>query len=457
MVITQLFRLAGSTQIEKIPIQYIDGRSVVYWESIEQAFPGVKEVKNGNVAIPHYINYYPGVVLDVVSSSSTGHLDIDSSAGASSVIPTVAQSTALTVGQTDTIVCLADGPFSPPTDLPKKDKLVRGLRATSVSAKITIGEICACALSTGSSSSLLSSYSKVKATYKSPSIRAKELDSKVQMKKLCGGVAQMISFQKASDAKQEEIKQLQKQALKQQEEMKQLQRQALEGQEKIELLQNEMRQLQIQHQEELRQMHNEAMGQLAVLQSRVQAVLTQTFELHEYPIPRLFIVLPQDPSGWDAVNTFSNKFRLYFLCECGEHTRLANSKTKIPHHIHLAKHEGYEINRPSEFFRQYGPYVLTILKMLQLGITIAGVVMPTISQLISPDVIGQSIESLKLLQKSVVTTVDQVIEWMDKAATDEGEAVENVSVSKGKSVKGVAEKIETEEALEGADLRELNT
>ncbi|KAF9960383.1 hypothetical protein BGZ70_008620 [Mortierella alpina] len=129
----------------------------------------------------------------------------------------------------------------------------------------------------------------------------------------------------------------------------------------------------------------------AAIGSRVQAVLTQTYELHEYPIPRLFVVLPQDPSVWNTLNPFANKFRLYFLCECGEHTKSINSKTGIPHHIHFAKHEGYEIARPSEFFEQYGSYVLTILKMLKYSITVTGIVMPSFSQLLNPDVLGQTI------------------------------------------------------------------
>ncbi|KAF9106554.1 hypothetical protein BGX30_008815, partial [Mortierella sp. GBA39] len=113
--------------------------------------------------------------------------------------------------------------------------------------------------------------------------------SRAELKQELGGhfqkleamVVKNLELQEAMLAKQEEVKQLQEQALSNQEEMKQL--------------------------------HQRALGQLVVLQSRMQAVLTQTYELHEYPIPRLFVVLPQDPSRWDAVNPFSNKFRLYFL------------------------------------------------------------------------------------------------------------------------------------------------
>ncbi|KAG0315586.1 hypothetical protein BGZ99_007361 [Dissophora globulifera] len=511
---TQSFRLAGTTEIQKIPTHCIDGQSVVYWDSIEQVFPGARQVKNGNVAIPRCIKSFPSAVLDVVLSSAIEYLDVDSSVKIPSVIPTVNPAPALTVGLADTLADL-------PTDFPtSEDQLIETLRVTSVLAETPINDVSAHASSTGSSMLPSTSISKVKATSKTTlsfkqvvqlaSKREKAYDSQVQMPEPSANIAHMIKLQNAFDAKQEkfdaqqektnqllnqvleqqeemnrlqkqaregqeEVNRLQKQVLEEQEKMNRLQKQALEEQEKMNQLQiqnqeesrhmhdeaiyhqKEMIQLQIHNQEELRQMHVKVMGQLAVLQSQAQAILTQTFELHEYPIPRLFIVLPQEPSRWDAVNPFSNKFRLYFLCECGEHTKSANSKTKIPHHIHLAKHEGYDIARPSEFFRQYGEYVLTILKMLKLGITVAGVVMPALSQLISPDVIGQSIDSLKQLQDNIMPTVDQVIEWMDKVAVDEGEAVEDVSVSGGKDSEDVAKQLETKEALEGADLRKLNS
>ncbi|KAI8358927.1 hypothetical protein B0O80DRAFT_484969 [Mortierella sp. GBAus27b] len=77
-------------------------------------------------------------------------------------------------------------------------------------------------------------------------------------------------------------------------------------------------------QEEVKQLQTQALGQLALL--RVQALVAQTFELYEYSIPRLFVVLLQDTSSQDPTNLFSNKFRLYFLCECGGHTKLTDPK-----------------------------------------------------------------------------------------------------------------------------------
>ncbi|KAF9943972.1 hypothetical protein BGZ65_012897, partial [Modicella reniformis] len=40
-------------------------------------------------------------------------------------------------------------------------------------------------------------------------------------------------------------------------------------------------------QEEMKQLQIQALEQLSLLQTQVQAVMTQTYELHEYPIPRL--------------------------------------------------------------------------------------------------------------------------------------------------------------------------
>ncbi|KAG0363967.1 hypothetical protein BGZ54_007925, partial [Gamsiella multidivaricata] len=99
---------------------------------------------------------------------------------------------------------------------------------------------------------------------------------------------------------------------------------------------------------------------------RFHALLTQTYELHEYPILRLFIVLPtttttrlRDKLG----QPFKMQFRLLLLCECGTHTMIESSKARYG--VHLAKHEGYAIAKPTEFFEKYGPYVLMLMYMIK--------------------------------------------------------------------------------------------
>jgi len=197
-------------------------------------------------------------------------------------------------------------------------------------------------------------------------------------------------------------------------------------------------------QDEMKQLQMQAIDRLALLQNSVKALMAQTYELHEYPIPRLFIVLPRDSSSWDPLDIFSNKFRLYFLCECGEHTKSTNSK--IPHHIHVAKHERYNIDRPKEFFQQYGAYILTILRMLKFGITVAGVAVPALSQLIRPDVFDHANVGLKQLTDTIEPRMNQVISYIEKVSEDEGEAVQ-----------GLEGQMTNNEALEGADLRQLES
>ncbi|OAQ36798.1 hypothetical protein K457DRAFT_12450 [Linnemannia elongata AG-77] len=107
------------------------------------------------------------------------------------------------------------------------------------------------------------------------------------------------------------------------------------------------------------------------------------YEPREYPIPRLFIVLPDSFKDWDPRSFLMNRFRLYFLRECGDDCESGTghgstldqlsittmgSSTTIPvkNSIHLTRHEGYELLRPTEFFDQYGPYVLGMLRILRI-------------------------------------------------------------------------------------------
>ncbi|KAG0092706.1 hypothetical protein BGZ93_008202 [Podila epicladia] len=109
---------------------------------------------------------------------------------------------------------------------------------------------------------------------------------------------------------------------------------------------------------------------LALIQSKIEAILSQQLELDGYPIPPLFIILPEELAKYNPGNWFRTKFRLHFICECGEHTEALNSK--VPHYLHLAKHEGYVIRDPTEFFKKYGSFLLLILDLIKFGTSIAG-------------------------------------------------------------------------------------
>ena len=335
---------------------------------------------------------------------------------------------------------------------PSEDEFVEALKVTSASPETLISDDCSQTPLIGSSSPSVPSQvkpSKAALSFiqavKLVTKKANESGDRVQQQGLNAKMDLMLKSQEDSSRSQEEMKQLQKEmkqlAINHHEEMKQLQKAFDTKQEEVKRLQVEMRQQALDHHQETKQLQIQTLGQLSVLQSRVQAVLTQTYELHEYPIPRLFTVLPQNLVGWDAMNPFSNKFRLYFLCECGEHTRSVDKNIDI----HFAKHEGYEIVRPKEFFQKYGSHVLTVLKMLKFGVSVAGVAVPAISHLVRADVISQAAAYLEQL-KDIESRMEPVMAWMDKTLENEGEAIDEFEMQ-----------MKSKEALEGADLRKLDT
>ncbi|KAG0090511.1 hypothetical protein BGZ92_002769 [Podila epicladia] len=101
------------------------------------------------------------------------------------------------------------------------------------------------------------------------------------------------------------------------------------------------------------------------IRSKVVAFLLHRFSVHDYTVPRLFIVLP-DPTSTHGDEPVNN-YRLYFLCECSPSFTLPLGSGL--NHLHIAKHTGYAIEpgRKDEFFRRYGPMVLTLLIFLKYG------------------------------------------------------------------------------------------
>ncbi|KAF8939959.1 hypothetical protein BGZ58_008223 [Dissophora ornata] len=187
-----------------------------------------------------------------------------------------------------------------------------------------------------------------------------------------------------------------------------------------------------------------ALKRLAVIQGRVEAILTQTYELHEYPIPRLFIVLPKKPSNWDPVNILNNQFRLHFLCECGEHTKALDDKSsKIQHHIHVSKHDGYDLQRPKEFFQKYGRYILTLLEMIKYRVTIASIVIPALAAVSAHGANDRLKGPLKAISEA---DVNQAIEYL-QCITDK-DSDDLIKDNQAESFAGL-------KALEGAGLRHL--
>ncbi|KAG0345781.1 hypothetical protein BG005_001115 [Podila minutissima] len=199
-------------------------------------------------------------------------------------------------------------------------------------------------------------------------------------------------------------------------------------------------------------MQQQALDRLALIERKTEAILTQNYELLEYTVPRLFIVLPETTTSWDPKTMLRTKFRLHFICECGDHTKVTGSK--IPHHLHLANHEGYVINKPTEFFEKYGPFLMLMLKLIKVGVSTAGIVVPALSSLKVVDILDSTQSAIDSVTSKVIEGVDYSLAYLEKSRTviqrsDDGEA-RTLKQDLSSYLAGV-------EGVEGVDLRQLGS
>ncbi|KAK3825559.1 MAG: hypothetical protein J3Q66DRAFT_420570 [Benniella sp.] len=267
------------------------------------------------------------------------------------------------------------------------------------------------------------------------------------------------------------VHQLQEEFLGGQHQMKQFYRRS---QEQLLEKHNQLHELQLRAREESRQQHqvvvdmqHQIIDRLTLIQTRLQALLTQTFELHEYPIPRLFIVVPKELRVRDKLaKPFAEQFRLYFLCECGSH--IHNTNSMIPNQIHLAKHEGYDVDRPTEFFQKYGTYIMAMMYMIKYGIAVSGVVVPQLVNLNFVGDLGSLPGHLKYLKKNIVPLVEGTISFIQgvnghgqgKARNGSASIPAEYTSEHGHSRSEPAFPAEFDAStgvLEGADLRQLES
>jgi hypothetical protein len=208
--------------------------------------------------------------------------------------------------------------------------------------------------------------------------------------------------------------------------------------------------------EQMLSMQQETIDRLIVSQQRVDVILVQNYELHEYPIPRLFVVLPDSFGEWDPRNVLMERFRLHFLCECDDVCESGEGPPNpipVKSSIHLAKHDGYELSRPTEFFEQYGPYVLGMLRILQHCLAVAAVVAPVVA--LADSGLGEIMDGVKSISESTIEAVDMSINILENKLSDNDIADDLSGPTSCKQESDTM--LENLAALEGADLRRLAT
>jgi len=181
-----------------------------------------------------------------------------------------------------------------------------------------------------------------------------------------------------------------------------------------------------------------------------QAIMArQVLQLHQNPIPRLFVVLPKPKRKRDVIlKPFRKQFRLFFLCDCGSHTE--SGRDMYHHKIHLAMHEGYDLDNVDEFFKKYGSYVLTIMKMLKIGLTVAGVVVPGLAHLGIVQGIESTAKTLDMVSRNCRPLLDDASTSLKNQIKGDNELVERTSKPGGMDFSNL-------KALCGSELRQLES
>ncbi|KAF9335806.1 hypothetical protein BGZ91_010348 [Linnemannia elongata] len=171
--------------------------------------------------------------------------------------------------------------------------------------------------------------------------------------------------------------------------------------------------------QELHRMQQQTIDRLIVAQQRVDAILVQNYELHD-----------QGTTADTPVHPIRARNR-----------------------IHLAKHDGYELSRPTEFFDRYGLYVLGMLRILKHCLAVATVTAPAVD--LVDNGIKDIMDGVKSISESTMKAVDMSINFLEQEL-DEC-SVSDVLAGTKSDGKDVDDIFKSLAALEGADLRRLDT
>ncbi|KAF9304019.1 hypothetical protein BGZ91_008996, partial [Linnemannia elongata] len=482
--LTQSFRLIGSMDIEEIPCDLIDGHYVVSWEDIEQVFPEVKHVKNGKVTVPmmkdpnrkrivpHCIKHHAGVVLDVILSSAADDVHVDSpmatpansrddtSANPPANLPANHPAIPSTDSPADApINAPADTPTNAPTDAPAHgptnpfgDDPVH--LYTSADAAIDVPTCSPANASTNPAVDTSANPPKNNQTSSQPDACPSGVIVDVSLSNLPSSSSAKGSGTSSPMAPADSVSNLAIATRTSDDHSLTKQYQGFESAviHKLDALHDQGAITQ-QIAEKVLQLSEEMKSRLILIQSKTEAILNQQLELAEYPIPRLFIVLPEELTQYDPGNWFRTKFRLHFICECGKHTEPSNSK--VPHHLHLAKHEGYLIREPTAFFEKYGPFLLIMLELIKFGTSVAGHVVPTLASL----KVVELVDGVEQRVESVTAKINYSLECIDSQlekvqASLPGDFVDTEPRA-AMTQQGLDNYLSDVEGLEGVELRQL--
>ncbi|KAG0226066.1 hypothetical protein B0O80DRAFT_531998 [Mortierella sp. GBAus27b] len=462
----QALRSRATDEIINVPARMDSkaGHYIVLWRDIQRVFENAKFVRNGTTLvsfmvdenfeelIPQRIAYYLGVELEVVVGKAN--------ATDSSEVPSLSDQ-----DSTSSTTDMNQGDISDDSHMIiSTDSSGQHLVKYGNTTDETQSSLRAYSRLYDSYFQVIVSGQESQATYIKESInqhfdrlQVDMVKNKVLQDQLVHVQRELLQLQQQTHGelliKLLQMEQLQdqtrKELIEKQQETVDLQRELNNKQKTYLQLQQDAKDLHLKKQEEMLELQRRTLNRLIVILNRVQTLLTQTYELHEYPVPRLFIVLPKATGFRDKfTGLLSEQFRLYFLCECGTHTMPEGSK--VPHEIHLAKHDGYDLERPKEFFAKYGSYLMAMMCMIKYGVIAGGLVVPPLSNLKIVEGLDTTVKFLRDLKKDIVPLVDDTISFLQNT---KGKSDMSTHLRSGSGDPSV----DNPEALEGADLRQLES
>ncbi|KAG0271575.1 hypothetical protein BGZ95_000613, partial [Linnemannia exigua] len=236
-------------------------------------------------------------------------------------------------------------------------------------------------------------------------------------------------------------------------------------------------------QQEQQLQQQQKLEQLTLTQKRLDAAFTLNEELHEYPIPRLFVLLPSSFMSKHPSGTPRQNLRLYFLCECGERCDNNNNysinldaggssnhqqhttNTKAPADlsgsrprttVHLVKHDGYELSRTAEFIEKYGTYVLGMLSVLKHSLALSALMSPGLG--VFHERVDPSSKVAENIISNTITTINMTIDTLEKTLCLTNDSDATTTTDKpDKDANEASETFKYLRALDGAEHRRLDT
>ncbi|KAF9352987.1 hypothetical protein BGX26_009235 [Mortierella sp. AD094] len=171
--------------------------------------------------------------------------------------------------------------------------------------------------------------------------------------------------------------------------------------------------------EQMELIQQQPLKSLSTVHHRIQNIIFSNHELYENPLPRLFFILPKASQACNNPDgPASKQFRLYFLCDCGQHT--ATYISKIRHEVHVAKHEGYDLERPKEFIERYGLYTMAMMQMMKYGFEGEGVVVPQLTESDLTESIEGAQRHINFATNNITLLIDETISFIQDLRGDIG-------------------------------------